>query len=681
MKIISIILILVLSFGAKLIAQECLPEGITFTEQEQIDNFQYDYPNCSEIEGNLLIAGEDITNLFGLNVINVIQGNLEIGDFIMEGNPNLQNLNGFEGLTSIGGNLSIYANGSLLTINGLDNLSSVNGNLAIRYNSTLQDISALYNIDESSIASLGIVGNESLADCNVGNICNYLSDPNGAVSITLNAIGCNNPPEVAAACGFTLQCLPYGNYLFSEQNEINSFQTDYPNCTELKGRVGIAGPNIYDLSELSNVISIEGGLDIYNNLMLNNLTGLNELEYIGGDFEINGNHSFTDLSGLENLNIIGGRLDISHCDSLINFTGLNNLYSIAGDMYIEWNDTLYNLNGLDNLNSVGGKIHLRSNNNLSYITGLNNLEYIGESLLIGNNKYLESLSGLDNVNSIEGNLEIFNNNSLTNLTGIEGIDSIGGYLDIARNNTLISLNGLNNVDRIGEYLNIYDNDSLTNLSGLDNIEMVGGVIWILNNDLLSNLSGLENISSINGGLWIYSNHNLTDLTGLSNLSKIGGEIKIYNNDSLTSLNGLDSIDSGTIDGLYITNNNSLTSCAILSICEYLISPNGEINIYENANGCNNQEEVEEDCLTGITILNKKTPQVCLYPNPATNELNISTIDNISIKELNIFNQFGQKIVSMKLSRKKIDISSLNSGIYFIELITNETRITKKLIVK
>lgn len=52
----------------------CLPEGITFTSQEQIDNFQINYPGCTEIEGDLIISGEDITNLEGLNMVTDIVG-------------------------------------------------------------------------------------------------------------------------------------------------------------------------------------------------------------------------------------------------------------------------------------------------------------------------------------------------------------------------------------------------------------------------------------------------------------------------------------------------------------------------------------------------------------------------------------------------------------------------------
>jgi len=54
----------------------CLPDGITFTTQAQIDSFAIIYPNCTEIEGDVLIGGwngSDISNLNGLNVLSSIE--------------------------------------------------------------------------------------------------------------------------------------------------------------------------------------------------------------------------------------------------------------------------------------------------------------------------------------------------------------------------------------------------------------------------------------------------------------------------------------------------------------------------------------------------------------------------------------------------------------------------------
>jgi hypothetical protein len=58
-------------------AQSCLPEGITFNRQSQIDSFQVNYPGCTEIEGDVTITGNIIYDLNGLNVLTSIGGNLE----------------------------------------------------------------------------------------------------------------------------------------------------------------------------------------------------------------------------------------------------------------------------------------------------------------------------------------------------------------------------------------------------------------------------------------------------------------------------------------------------------------------------------------------------------------------------------------------------------------------------
>ena len=43
-------------------AQPCLPNGIEFNTQAQIDSFQINHPNCTEIEGGVSISGNDIVD-------------------------------------------------------------------------------------------------------------------------------------------------------------------------------------------------------------------------------------------------------------------------------------------------------------------------------------------------------------------------------------------------------------------------------------------------------------------------------------------------------------------------------------------------------------------------------------------------------------------------------------------
>ena len=88
-----------------LFGQGCLPEGITFSTQAQIDNFQSDYPGCFEIEGDVTITGNDITDLNGLSVLTAING-----AFIIDENPELEDLNGLGNLTTLGSNLFLFKN-------------------------------------------------------------------------------------------------------------------------------------------------------------------------------------------------------------------------------------------------------------------------------------------------------------------------------------------------------------------------------------------------------------------------------------------------------------------------------------------------------------------------------------------------------------------------------------------
>jgi len=141
----------------------CLPQGIQFSSQEEIDNFQTNYPGCTEIEGDVHIDGESISNLSGLNVLT------SIGGFLAIINTNLPNLEGLENLIFVGGDLriGIAFNGwaqptpNLTEISALQNLTSVGQSLIIVYCDSLISLSGLENL--TSIGhSLGIGFNISL---------------------------------------------------------------------------------------------------------------------------------------------------------------------------------------------------------------------------------------------------------------------------------------------------------------------------------------------------------------------------------------------------------------------------------------------------------------------------------------------------------------------------------------
>ena len=201
---------------------------------------------------------------------------------------------------------------------------------------------------------------------------------------------------------------------------------------------------------------------------------------------------------------------------------------------------------------------------------------------------------------------------------------------------------------------------------------IAGNVTIKGGNSINNLNGLSVLTSVGGNFTISWNYLMTGLTGLNNLKSIGGDLNIFGNTFLTSLTALDSIDAGSIVNLRVVGNDTLSTCAIKSICDYLASPNGTIEIHSNASGCNNSQEVEVACfyLSNGEIIHQ--PAFSIYPNPAstaiTIELSHSTVNDNSL--LTILNFNGQQLLQQEITEPstKIDVSGLKSGIYIVKLV-------------
>ena len=498
MKKVLLLCLSILVFGEYLFSQPCLPDGITFSSQTQIDSFQINYPNCTEIGGTLTIRGNTIKDLSNLNVITSIERSLsiyendsletlvglenlsEINEVLsIKNNKILKNLEGLNNINSIGVWLRIHNNDSIEYITALSNLNSIGEIFEITDNKTLKSLTGLDNVEFDSIGYFEICNNDSLSYCNVDFVCNYLSDPNGKIRIYNNAPGCNNPPEIADSCGFTMPCLPFGDYLLSSQAEIDNFQQDYPDCYDLNGSLVIVGDDI------------------------NNLNGLNTISAVEKTFTID------------------------RASYLKNLTGLGSLVSIGNDFWLQDNLSLKNLNGLNNLTSIGNDFYL------------------------------------------------------------------------------------------------WGNDSLINLEGLESLTQVEGALYFWYNNMLSSLSGIDNINPI------------------------------------------------ILKQISIRDNPSLSECEVMSVCFFIYFETGDCYFHDNAIGCNSLQEVEEACKSVGIKEKADDTELFIYPNPASSFVNIKIQDGTGGFEINIYNQFGQKIFTELGQNTMLNVSSLSSGIYVIEYITNE----------
>jgi hypothetical protein len=72
----------------------------------------------------------------------------------------------------------------------------------------------------------------------------------------------------------------------------------------------------------------------------------------------------------------------------------------------------------------------------------------------------------------------------------------------------------------------------------------------------------------------------------------------------------------------------------------------------------------------------------LYPNPGTNEITIENINGASMSEITITDISGNRALFVRkgtAQSQNIDISSLERGIYFIEVKTHEEKITLRFV--
>lgn len=766
MKKFALLIILTLFIGFNASTQSCLPEGIIIYLQEQIDNFQTDYPGCTEIEGGVSIYGFYITGLNGLSVLNSIGGDLDIwetdyltdlsgldnltliggslkigasygndalislsglehlshigGDLIINSNSLLKdisglqnletvggnvsiglndiltslsgleklnsvekslwiyyndlltnllginniisigenlaisanhkliNLTGIEKVTSIGGNLQIIGNRPLAGLSALGNLTTLEGELIIAENDSLVSLSGLENLNPGLISKIKITDNGKLSTCSILSICEFLKLPYGNITIDNNASGCDSQIEIMEGCGFFTACLPDG-ITFESQADIDNFKVNHPGCTEIFGNVLIDGSDISNLDSLNEVTAIYGELAIG--------------EYFAQTFLLE------NLEGLINLTTVAGNLRVHRTKILKDLHGLDNLTFIGGDLEVYFNQSLENLHGLEGLTTIYGSVRIGS-------TGGNS------------NQSLSSLAGLNNITTIGGDLSVETNAILTNLTGLDKLTSIGGGLDVQNCDTLASFSGLESLTSIGGTLQVSYTTGFSSLTGLQNLTSIGGnLIFMYNNDLV-NLSGLNGLTTIGGAVQFRGNPGMINLTGIENVTSIGGVIWIYDNNAMTSLTGLENILPNSIQGLNVDGNDLLSSCEAKSVCDYLADSTGEIQIFDNAPGCNSPEEVDSACKASAVDEFYLSDRLSISPNPFVGLTTIQfTLRDAVFVNLEILDVTGRKIKTLQSgflnpgeNQLIWDATAFKGGLYFLKIQTNRHTDVRKLLL-
>lgn len=454
MKRIVIIFILLGLLVSKMYAGSCLPNGITFSTQYDVDYFLEIYGGCNEIIGDVTIEGNDINNLDNLHNLTKINGSLNIKNC-----PNLTDIFGLRNLSFIGGTFEFYNNDKKTHLYGLGALADIGGDLIIQENNKLV----------------------TLTGGSIGQI--FFPGLNNLINI--------------------------GGGLFIHNNLQLKDLFGLEKLISINGNISINNNDL--LTSISDLSGIDSGVEtiqIVDNPILTNLNGLQNINLTAGDILIQSNNSLIDLSGLEGINSIGWNLHIWQNNNLQNLHGIENIHTIGKGLQIKNNSTLTDLMGLENINSIGENFEISSNSILADIFSLNNLTSIGGTLSINSNPLLLSLQGIDNIdyNTITY-LSLRSNSQLS----ICDVQSICNYLENGGGATIIgNATNCNSVEEVNESCSP-PNCTILDIpeDGETDVDIYTNLSW---NSVDNALGYIINIGTVSYGSDLVENEDLGNVT-------------------------------------------------------------------------------------------------------------------------------------------------------------------------
>lgn len=540
-------------FSHRAIAQSCLPGGIAFYSQTEVNNFRANYPGCTVIEGDVRISGGGITNLDSLKGLTAIGGQL-----FME-NLGITSLGGLSNLTHVGGDFTLYNINKINNLSGLENLSSLTGGLDITANDNLVNLIGLSGLD--SIGQfLFIRENQKLLSLNG-------ADNLKAIGESLRFF---NNDQLTDLSGLE-SLISIGAYLNIEDHY-----------------------QLQSLAGLDNLLHIGAGVRIVNNMALSSLAALKHIKTLPGYLQLQSN-PLTSLHGLDSLTSIGSVSYVAGIENLVDLSGLEQLITITGEFSVVGNSALKNVKGLENLTTVAEHLTFRENGALGDLDGLQGLTSVGGNFTIEKNGLI-NLQGLENLISVGARLDIRENPELENLSGLSRLVSVGSDLFVSGNDGLTSLAGMDSLITVGGGFLISYNPVLTALNDFEKLTSAG-ILSVTENKALTNLAGFKSLTTVGSHFSVYYNTGLVRISGFEKLAAIGGNFSISYNFKLNDIGGLKNLSSiaGSIE---IRDNYPLAECSIFAVCSKLIPENfPNVFFFNNAPGCNTELQIRDKCNT------------------------------------------------------------------------------------
>ncbi|GEM_PF-2067861 len=651
-----------LLFSSVLPAQDC-PDLLIIVED--INSFLNSYPNCTELSNDIIIRGDAIDDLVGLENITQINGNLTIED------TDISSFQGLNNLHTITGEFKIDNNDNLINFAGLNSLTTIDG-LVVWWNDVLQDFSGLENITTvgalNPTASLGlnIYSNSALNSfTGLHNLITILAEkPGGGLSVSSNDVlnnfyGLNSLQHIESKLRIN------NNDGLTSMNGLEGLHS--VGSIELRGNIPSLNPlnisnpvsevliistSLISLAGIEGVPNITSKLTITSNHNLQDISALLQTDLLGVQVQISSNSSLTNCSIAPICEIISNNSSLSifnnngactdYIDAALaccsaNASWCHQSNECPGAVLFDQTDVSQFLQAFPNCTMIQGSLTIRES--VVDLNPLINIQFIGGELYIWNTP-LTSLGGLDNLHTIYGGLGIQDNANLYDFDGLHNVTEVGdlyasdnaandfdglaslttihGIIDLEYSD-ITSFGGLENVTSIGE-IRMQNAMNIVDFSGLDSVHTIGRIDIYGNPvmdsfDGLSNLTTCESISVYNTPLQSVAGMNLTSdlnllylqFTELSSLDDLLDSVPAINSwftiQGNPFLSDISGLEQVDLSGpvIRISDNYSLDVCDYTSVCNRLSTSTNSVTISNNSGNCVDVFSILNQCIPGAAI--------------------------------------------------------------------------------
>jgi hypothetical protein len=204
-------------------------------------------------------------------------------------------------------------------------------------------------------------------------------------------------------------------------------------------------------------------------------------------------------------------------------------------------------------------------------------------------------------------------------------------------------------------------------------------------------SGHVRVYKYESGVWLQVGD---DIDGEVAYYKTGWSVSLSSNGDNVAIGEIGSISGATdigrvrifknISGVWTQIGDNIFGEASEDYSGWSVSLSSDASVlavgapYNDGNGEDSGNTRVYDLSDRLSLNNQEISKISLFPNPSKQQFTIQLQDGLQLKKVTIYDSLG-KLVKV-VNANVINTLELSSGIYFIEIITNKGKATKKLVV-